>query len=409
MLTRTFHYFDIPIHVSVSANGLSVITVDTGTSCSRVGLFFRGGAWLDGKSPGLAHMVEHLLVEGRYRKGACLPPKCLEKVHEAGMTGGAFTGYLTHNFFLNGPNDQIPLMVTSLLETCFDHIPDSRTLPLQQRIHEREFDYCGNTRPLVSERIFPKEKRLRQSIGGTSESIRQLTMDDVEEFIEKRLLPVNATLVICGKADHGTILDLVDSAHYAERKGEAIGLVVPEIEFKRSSIAQRSRELHLLYQMPMGLADSEAARLAMNTVCGDQLSLAMIKLRAKKQMIYCFQRSLDMSFNFADIGTKADPLFFNEIEQAVVDGFESLAAEKAPKEGSSQAKHLQIFRNKHAFESKLLAETRDPAEFYKMLTFFWQRNNLDELDSFQVTPTPEAVAKAAESVFRRHACVHLLP
>ncbi len=194
---------DMPIRVRPLQlpNGLQVIVEeDTGSPMVAVALAVGVGSWSDppGKE-GLAHFVEHLAYRARL-DGGQTPKEALAAAGVVNYNGE--TAADTTTYMAQGPRDAVSALIAIVARQLAGVGPiEGSTFEVERRVVEAELlmdsdtSHGQNSWRWLQEALYPPGPQGRV---GTPESVRSLTLADVQAFEAAYYRPTNATLVITG-------------------------------------------------------------------------------------------------------------------------------------------------------------------------------------------------------------------
>ena len=215
------------ISKSVAANGMEIFSMEHNElPIVNFALRIDGGAWLetDGQY-GVANLLAQLMNEGTASK----TPEELEDA----------IGLLGASIRIEANNDSIMAVGTTLARNYEPTMQLLTEMMLEPRFDPKEFErlkakqlnnikqseaspFAVASRAFYGQ-IYGNEHRAGIPTGGTSESVAEISLEDVESFYERAITPKNAAIHVVGNINHQQIKSGIDSLANSW-KGDAVAL-----------------------------------------------------------------------------------------------------------------------------------------------------------------------------------------
>ena len=183
-----------------------------GTRTVATRFFVRAGSRYDGDHNGLAHMLEHMLFKGTQNSSS------QEIFSSIEARGGELNAHTTREYIgLHTVTlaDDLPLALTLLADLILHP-----KLSLEDFISEKlvvlgeleqSRDQSGVLYDLFMQNLW-QTSPLRNPVIGTLAGLRDLGIEQVADFYQRRFVSGNAVLVICGDVEPDDVLSLVQDA-----------------------------------------------------------------------------------------------------------------------------------------------------------------------------------------------------
>ncbi|TQV88217.1 M16 family metallopeptidase [Aliikangiella coralliicola] len=198
------------IHTSKADNGLEIYNIEhTELPLVNFNLRIDGGAWLESKDKlGTATLLAELMNEGTQQK---TPEELEDAIGLLGagiqFSAGADGIYINGNTLARNYNATMALVTEMLLtprwdEKEFERIKARRLNTIKQQ-EARPFSVAS--RAFYSQ-VYGDQHRAGLPTSGTSETVSQLTLDDLKTFYNKNLSPKNSSLHVVGDIQQKQVL-----------------------------------------------------------------------------------------------------------------------------------------------------------------------------------------------------------
>jgi zinc protease len=203
---------DIPrdTQVSVLPNGLTVLVhEDDRFPLAAVRLLVRAGsAHEQPGQAGISHLLEHMVFKGTSRRKL---GQIAEEIESVGGELNAGTGFDATMYIIDVPSTHWTLALDVLEDIIFH--PDVQPSELEaerevilSELEQGEDDPHRRMFQTVQKAIWAGTPYERPIIG-SAETVRNISREDVLDYIRARYQPANMLLVVCGKVRNNAVLD----------------------------------------------------------------------------------------------------------------------------------------------------------------------------------------------------------
>ena len=174
--------------------------------------FVRAGSRYDGEHPGLAHMLEHMLFKGTRQHTS------QEIFSSIEARGGEINAHTTREYIsLHTVTlaDDIHLALDTLAEICLqpkfsnDDFLSEKLVVLGELEGSR--DQSSILYDLFMQNLWD-DSSLNNPVNGTIDGLRDVEIDSLQEFYNRRFVSENSILVICGDVEPDEALTLTQSS-----------------------------------------------------------------------------------------------------------------------------------------------------------------------------------------------------
>lgn len=214
----------VPLPGTVSLpDGLELVVLPLpGATWSSLRLVVRAGGASDPHGHGgLAHLVEHLALEGSHDEDG---RRLADDARQAGARLNAHTTPDLTKYELDAPAETFPALAERLLRIVTSPAWERAGIAAERGVIETEMGFHGaeGLLSLVDRAVFPAPVQAGP-LGGSAESRADLDLDDVASFFATRYLPSNLTIVFAGAVSLDEARALVDRSFRIPpaRPGEA--------------------------------------------------------------------------------------------------------------------------------------------------------------------------------------------
>lgn len=353
-------------------NGLRVVTYKMSSVKSiHVSITVKGGSLVEDKmKSGLAHYMEHMLVQGI----PSLPNAQQVSTFIESLSGvyNAFTSSLTVQFFIRVPYLHIEDAMRIASEVFFsplfpeDSIEKERVAVLNeisQELDSRWFKFNEFSRKT---RFVPKSD-MHKRIGGTLETVKTITRDDLLGYWKKYFTPKNTYLFIGGNFQDAELEKLLN-IYFENVQSDRTFSGFPDItekDFKPSQVAiRRDTSLKTNYidlSFPsIGVEASSEAHIhhfLAQTILGRLRSSRLFRvLRYEKGLVYDVSVGSNEwpETGFSTIYSEVQPESLEEVTRTIVEEVHKFMQEGPTQDELDFAKNfltnqwLMAFDNPHS-------------------------------------------------------------
>lgn len=261
---------------------------------------------------GLSHFLEHLPFKGTENWPTARHVS--EAIEGVGGIMNASTDREVTVFWCKVARPHFRLAFSVLLDLVLHPLLDPQEMEKEREVIQEElrmtYDYPSHRVDLLVDELLWPEQAMGRDVGGTLESVENITLDDIRDYMIQQYNPANTVIAVAGNVDHEQVVDLVNEAttgwqprqcldwqpvvdYYSER---GIGAVA-RVEQRQADQA------HICLGLPgISLTDSDRFALAIfNGVLGDGMSSRLfLNLREEHGLAYDVSSSLN---HFRDCGS----------------------------------------------------------------------------------------------------------
>ena len=284
---------------------------------------------------GLSHFLEHLPFKGT--ESWPTARQVSEAIEGVGGVMNASTDREMTVFWCKVARLHFHQAFAVLLDMLLNPLLDPEEMEKEREVIQEElrmtYDYPSHRVDLLIDEILWPEQAMGRDVGGTPDSVNNIRVEDVREYMLQQYNPANTVVAVSGNVDHNEVVELIRQAtedwkprpsldwqpvaDYYANQGAAGAGPVARVEQKRSDQA------HICLGLPgISLTDPDRHALAiLNGVLGDGMSSRLfLNLREEQGLAYDVASSLN---HFRDCGSLViycgvEPRKTREVVQAVM-------------------------------------------------------------------------------------------
>ncbi|MBI4767704.1 MAG: insulinase family protein [Deltaproteobacteria bacterium] len=302
------------------ANGLQVLMLPNSKApVVSVQVWYKVGSGNEALGhSGLAHLTEHLMFRGTKKYG---PKQFSRIVQKNGGQDNAFTGRDYTAYFENLASDRLAIALDLESDRMTGLLVDEEKFFTEKKVvqEERRLRIKDDPSASLFEEVMAaafKSHPYKRPITGWMEDLESLNHSDFLSFYGKYYQPANATLIVAGDYDKGTLLPLIEKTFGRIPKGESLPPVTikePPQEAEKRVILRREAQLPfvvLAYHVPsFPHPDSFSLEVMSQILAGGKSS------RLHEKIVYQEQKALDAGADYAF--SSKDPFLFFLYAQAM--------------------------------------------------------------------------------------------
>ncbi len=283
-------------------NGLTVLHEKRDVPVTTVMLAAKFGAvYESSEEKGIAHFMEHLCFKGTDKRDV---KQIAGEVEKVGGDLNAFTHEEVTAYHVKLPSEHLNVAMDVIFDIFFNaSFPEVEVEKEGNVICEEIKMYRDNPRMHVLDKIKNNlyEKPFGDFIGGTKETVKSMTRDQLFKKHRSVYVPKNSILCVVGNNDFEEVLKLAEEL-VVDRDGEKIEK--PEIKFQDVKDVEKRGDIHqanlaLGFHFPIA---SEAGRYAaevFSTILGQGMSSKLFsEVREKRGLVYGVKSELDLGKNY---------------------------------------------------------------------------------------------------------------
>jgi predicted Zn-dependent peptidase len=337
MKTHQYVNYDVPMSRSVLDNGLTVITAEVPSLLVSVHLAFAVGALEDGPQPGIAHFLEHILMEGPGRDG--VHPYFRELI-QRGTDNGADTNWDETKYFASGFAADAENIIDALMRIGFGIMIDPGNMERERRVVAQEI-IDGNQGlgrrmyEFAMKRFYPSCPALQGRIAGDIDSLNAIKRGDLSRHHQRFYKPSSAAVIAAGAVKHEAIVQMVlaRSAGAPESpapRRQPLPRAIVHDKFSDPAIQEKTI---LYFNAFADSADRRRDAMFLDMIVDYPFGLLMQKLRMQEGVVYQMgSRGEDGFMPFEEVSVNADPSRFGHVEDEFVRCLERIAKCDIPDE-----------------------------------------------------------------------------
>ncbi|MFW6015133.1 MAG: M16 family metallopeptidase [bacterium] len=160
---------------------------------------------------GIAHFVEHMLFKGTTNRNA---QQIFEEIEGIGGILNAATSFEHTRYYCTVPSEYWKMGIDILSDLIWNNlIPKDEFKKEKQVILEElkmyQDDSSSKVFDLLLKSLHPSYIN-RQTIGGTIESVSNITRNQMLKFIDKYYIPKNIVIIATGNVNHNELVSFID-------------------------------------------------------------------------------------------------------------------------------------------------------------------------------------------------------
>jgi len=295
---------------TILGNGLTVLTsAMPHTMAVSASIFIGAGSRYEtDEIAGASHFLEHLLFKGTTHWPTAR--ELSEAIEGVGGVINASTDREMTIFWCKVAKPHFQRAMSVLTDMILNPLLDAEELEKERDVVLEELrmtnDYPTNRLDLLMDDTLWPDQPMGRDVGGTLDSVRNITRDQILEYTRRQYAPGNAVVTVAGDISHDEVVELLDHELGDWQQGEAMSWfpVVDGQDAPRQQFEHRKTEqAHLCVGVP-GLPIGHPDRFAlglMNVILGEGMSSRLfVELREKRGLAYDVHSSLNL---FRDCGS----------------------------------------------------------------------------------------------------------
>jgi len=281
------------IRKSTLDNGIQVITESIpGVHSVSIGFWIQSGSRNEPSSlNGISHFLEHMLFKGTSRRSA------RDIAREIDSVGGVLNGFTNREmccFYAKVMSSQLPMALDLLTDILLNPRLDETVFANEKRVIQRELAMVedapdDHVHDLFCELVW-KEHPLGQPTAGTTESIRGINRDHLQEYLERCYCGRNLIVAAAGDLEHDSLLSAVEKHLFRLPAGSIPDAQERPQEQRRFRIEHRNSDQVHLCMGTRALPKNDPRRFAgflLNGILGGGMSSRLFQtIRAERGLAY---------------------------------------------------------------------------------------------------------------------------
>jgi predicted Zn-dependent peptidase len=366
-----------------------------------------GSRYEAAETAGLSHFLEHLPFKGTERwptAGAVS-----EAIEGVGGVMNASTDREMTVFWCKVPHFHFRTAFAVLLDMILNPLLEPDEVEKEREVIQEELRMTMDMPSyrvdlLIDEALWP-DQAMGRDVGGTPESVEEITQKSIREYMERQYNPANTVIAVAGNVTHEEVVDLLAEATGSWKPRESLKWEPVMAEGQTEAMVKveqkRSDQSHICLALPALALDhpDRYALTILNIILGDGMSSRLfMNLRERQSLSYDVSSSTSM---FRDCGSLVvycgvEPKKSRKAVQAVVEEL-GLLREEPPVQEVSKAQEYAKGRLMLRME-----DTRAVASWLGSQELLLDRVSTpeevaDQLDSV----TPSDVARVAQDLLKQ--------
>ena len=258
---------------------------------------------------GLSHFLEHLPFKGTANWPTAR--QVSEAVEGVGGVMNASTDREITVFWCKVARLHFPQALAVLLDLLRHPLLDPAEMEKEREVIQEElrmtYDYPSDRAGLLIDEILWPEQAMGRDVGGTPESVNNITLAAVRDYMERQYNPANTVIAVAGKVEHNEVVDLIGQATADWQPTAALDWEPVMAANGDGPLARVERkrcdQSHVCLGLPgVSLTDPDRyPLLLLNGILGDGMSSRLfLNLRENQGLAYDVASSLS---HFRDCGS----------------------------------------------------------------------------------------------------------
>ena len=290
---------------------------------------------------GLSHFLEHLPFKGTENWPTAR--QVSEAIEGVGGVMNASTDREVTVFWCKVARLHFQQAFSVLLDLVLNPLLDPEEMEKERGVIQEElrmtYDYPSHRVDLLIDEVLWPKQAMGRDVGGTPESVNNITVADVREYMLQQYNPANVVIAVAGNVSHDEVVELVGNATAGWQPRESLEWQ-PVVDYYANQgigavarVEQRpADQAHICLGLPgISLTDPDRYALAIfNGVLGDGMSSRLfLNLREEQGLAYDVASYLN---HFRDCGSLVvycgvEPRKTREVVGAVVQELDGMRRE----------------------------------------------------------------------------------
>jgi predicted Zn-dependent peptidase len=269
-----------------------------GLHTAAVGVWQRVGArWESAENNGVAHLFEHMAFKGAGSRDA---RQFAEAIENVGGVMNAATSYERTAYFARVVAENAPFALDLIADILFAPHWAPNDLEKEKGVVAQE---RGEAFDQPDDRIFElhqaalyPDQPLGRPILGEEETIRHISVADLNAFREAHMTPERVVISVAGAFDHNALLDTIEGRFGGLAPKPVLQCASAHAHKGAADETRALEQTHLLLSWPSPPAGAEemfAARLLAEIFGGGMASRLFQEVRESRGLVYAIDAFLD--------------------------------------------------------------------------------------------------------------------
>jgi len=283
------------------------------------------------KNNGISHFLEHMVFRGtKKRKGY----EIAESLESLGGSINAYTGKETTCFFAHFVDEYLPLAVDVLADIIQNPLLDESDIKKEKNVIIEEINGIKDDAEELVYEYFQNKIFNGNSLGypviGTIENVKNLTREDLVDYLQKNYTVNNIVIAASGNINHDRLVELVEKHINLPQSDNTNEYPFPQkADVNISQYNKEVTQSHLCtgFRSISYSDDLKFALLILNTFFGNGMSSRLFQnIREKYGFTYSIYSFLDFYSDIGDFGVyvASDKKKLNETMNLIIDEYSRL-------------------------------------------------------------------------------------
>lgn len=363
-------------------NGMNLIAIPVkGTKAvTALVMFPVGSRFEDKRISGISHFVEHMMFKGTEKRSDYL--EISRELDAVGAEYNAFTNKDYTGYYVKVDSSKADLAFDLLSDIVFNSKIEAAELEKEKGVIVEELRMYDDNPTMAVDQLFDRtifaNHPLGRDIGGTVETVRGMTRDDLWTYYKKYYDPANAVLVVAGNIDKKKIkkylayFDVTKSDNKKKsgfKKFEKYNWSDKSLSDRVAVKESKLDQAHMIMGFP-GLAcndkKSYIAAVMLSILGGGMSSRLFVEVREKRGLAYMVRAGAGsyMDCGVVQIQSGLDPIRLPEALATIKSELEKIATIPVSKKELENAKNNLIGRLALALEDSSTQAERAARQFW---------------------------------------------
>lgn len=322
---------------TVLKNGLEIYTekIDSAKTLT-FSVYVKVGSYNETDKFGISHFIEHMVFKGTETRNS---QDIMEEIENVGGYINAETSFEHTKYYATVPAEEWKVAADIITDITFKSTFPAEEVDLERAVIQEELKmYSDDSSSKVTDMLFEEMHKSypnRQSIGGTVQTVAEISREDLIEYKNKFYQPNNIFIVATGKVNHNDIVEFMSQFESIENVKELDKEENFEPDILSSdtkSLERNIEQAHFTWGL-FGPRSSDKDICALEVACsilgGSSSSRLYQLIREKKGLAYTVSVGVfDLKQNSIIYGyTGLDSSKIEEVKEIVVEEFEKLRNE----------------------------------------------------------------------------------
>lgn len=322
---------------STLSNGIDIFTekIDSAKTFT-FSIYIKAGSYQETDKIGIAHFLEHMVFKGTSTRSS---QDLMEEIENIGGYINAETSFEHTRYFATVPAENWNTAADIISDIVFNPSFPEKEVDLERTVIQEELKmYSDDASSHVTDMLLKAMHESypnRQSIGGTVQTVAEISRDDLIAFKNKFYQPNNIFIVATGQVDHEAVVKFMEQFSNVENNEEIQeeqGFEPDILSSDTESLERNIEQSHFAWGLFAPSASDPDAPVIdiITTILGGSMSSRLYQLiREQRGLAYTVNVGyLDLKHNGMISGyTGLEASKIEEVKEIVVEEFERLRNE----------------------------------------------------------------------------------